>query len=350
MNRLPHSITRTLQAGAAPVATARSPVRLGLGTPAALGMCVLGLIAAATLALSVNSYYVFVLAGIALVAIVGIGLNVLIGLTGQVSFGHVGFYAVGAYTVAILTSRAGLSFWLAWPLAAVVAGALGVLLALPALRVKGPYLAMITIAFSFIIQHAIIEWRDVTGGQNGIMGLVAPSVAGLQGERAIAILALASVAVVLAGYCWLVRGSWGAAMRAVRDSETAAESIGGQDRGLRRLGRAGGAGRWFVRAAVRDGDAGLLQLHAIHPLRLGGGAGRLRFHHGAADRRRHRGRLAGAAGQPGRLSPAVLRCLAPAGAVDRTGWRDRLVVALGSTLAQAGGGAGVDDNAGPSHG
>nr|WP_198981978.1 branched-chain amino acid ABC transporter ATP-binding protein/permease [Herbaspirillum sp. ASV7] len=226
MNRLPHSITRTLQAGAAPVATARSPVRLGLGTPAALGMCVLGLIAAATLALSVNSYYVFVLAGIALVAIVGIGLNVLIGLTGQVSFGHVGFYAVGAYTVAILTTRAGLSFWLAWPLAAVVAGALGVLLALPALRVKGPYLAMITIAFSFIIQHAIIEWRDVTGGQNGIMGLVVPSVAGLQGERAIAILALASVAVVLAGYCWLVRGSWGAAMRAVRDSETAAESIG----------------------------------------------------------------------------------------------------------------------------
>ena len=225
MNRLPHSITRTLQAGTAP-ATARSPVRLGLGTPAALGMCVLGLIAAATLALSVNSYYVFVLAGIALVAIVGIGLNVLIGLTGQVSFGHVGFYAVGAYTVAILTTRAGLSFWLAWPLAAVVAGALGVLLALPALRVKGPYLAMITIAFSFIIQHAIIEWRDVTGGQNGIMGLVAPSVAGLQGERAIAILALASMAVVLAGYCWLARGSWGAAMRAVRDSETAAESIG----------------------------------------------------------------------------------------------------------------------------
>ncbi len=226
MKRLPHSITRTLQAGAAPVAAARSSVRLGLGTPAALGMCVLGLIAAATLALSVNSYYVFVLAGIALVAIVGIGLNVLIGLTGQVSFGHVGFYAVGAYTVAILTTRAGLSFWLAWPLAAVVAGALGLLLALPALRVKGPYLAMITIAFSFIIQHAIIEWRDVTGGQNGIMGLVAPSVAGLQGERAIAILALASVAVVLAGYCWLARGSWGAAMRAVRDSETAAESIG----------------------------------------------------------------------------------------------------------------------------
>ncbi|WP_413628721.1 ATP-binding cassette domain-containing protein [Herbaspirillum frisingense] len=234
MNRLPPSIARspqatgsTLAASAASAApSSSSNIKLGLGTPAALMFSALSLIAAITLALSINSYYVFVLAGIALVAIVGIGLNVLIGLTGQVSFGHVGFYAVGAYTVAILTTKAGLSFWLAWPLAAVVAGALGMLLALPALRVKGPYLAMITIAFSFIIQHAIIELRDLTGGQNGIMGLAAPSFMGLQAERAIAVLGLVTAAVVLAAYCWLSRGSWGAAMRAVRDSETAAESIG----------------------------------------------------------------------------------------------------------------------------
>ncbi|WP_432239800.1 branched-chain amino acid ABC transporter ATP-binding protein/permease [Herbaspirillum robiniae] len=232
MNNLPHSVTEALRRAAqasssAPaVADPRSKVRLGLGTPAALAWSALGFIAAATLALSVNSYYVFVLAGIALVAIVGIGLNVLIGLTGQVSFGHIGFYAIGAYTVAILTTKAGLSFWLAWPLAALAAGALGVLLALPALRVKGPYLAMITIAFSFIIQHAIIEMRDLTGGQNGIMGLTAPSFLGLQAERAIAVLGLVTAAVMLACYCWLSRGSWGAAMRAVRDSETASESIG----------------------------------------------------------------------------------------------------------------------------
>jgi ABC-type branched-subunit amino acid transport system permease subunit len=84
---------------------------------------------------------------------------VLIGLTGQVSFGHVGFYAVGAYTVAILTTKARLSFWLAWPLAAVVAGA-GCAAGLAGAAGEGPYLAMITIAFSFIIQHAIIELRD----------------------------------------------------------------------------------------------------------------------------------------------------------------------------------------------
>jgi len=211
------------------VAAARpaTPLVLGLGRPWQLACALLALALACSLALNLNSYYVFVIASIALTAIVGIGLNVLLGLTGQVSFGHVGFYAIGAYAVAILTTKLGWSFWLAWPAAALIAGAFGVLLALPALRVKGPYLAMITIAFSFIVQHAIVEMRDVTGGQNGIMGVAAPSLGlGLGGEQTVALLALATAALLLAGYAWLARGTWGAAMRAVKDSETASESIG----------------------------------------------------------------------------------------------------------------------------
>ena len=93
--------------------------------------------------LKANSYYVFVMATLALTAIAGIGLNVLLGLTGQVSFGHVGFYALGAYAVAILTVAAKWSFWAALPVAALVSGITGALLALPAVRVKGPYLAML---------------------------------------------------------------------------------------------------------------------------------------------------------------------------------------------------------------
>jgi ABC-type branched-subunit amino acid transport system ATPase component/ABC-type branched-subunit amino acid transport system permease subunit len=228
MNHPSPSAVAALHAAAGSGHRLRHPPRrwLGLGSPLQLMLVLLAFAAVAALTLSVNSYYVFVLTGIALMAVVGIGLNVLLGLTGQVSFGHMGFYAIGAYTVAILTTRFGISFWLAWPLAALAAAALGALLALPALRVKGPYLAMITIAFSFIVQHAIIEMRDLTGGQNGIMGIAAPTVFGLQGERAIAMLALASVAATLAAFCWLTRGTWGAAMRAVSDSETAAESIG----------------------------------------------------------------------------------------------------------------------------
>jgi branched-chain amino acid transport system ATP-binding protein len=199
---------------------------LGLGTPLQIAalLCVLGL--GAAMALTLNGYWVFVLAQVALLAIVGVGLNVLIGLTGQTSFGHVGFYAIGAYTVAILTTKAGLSFWLAWPIAAVLGAACGALLALPALRVKGPYLAMITIAFGFIVEHSIVEAGALTGGQNGIMGITGPSLMGVQGERAMALLAIITAGLALAAYAWLSRGTWGAGLRAVRDAETASESIG----------------------------------------------------------------------------------------------------------------------------
>ncbi len=186
-----------------------------------------GVAAGLALAWTVNGYFVYVLASVALLAIVGIGMNVLLGLTGQVSFGHVGFYAIGAYAVAVLTARAGWSFWLAWPLGVAIAGAVGLLLAVPALRVKGPYLAMVTIAFGFIVEHGAVEWRSVTGGQNGLMGIAAPALgAWAPGERGVASLAVLVCGAVLLLYAWLSRSAWGAAMRAVRDSEVASESVG----------------------------------------------------------------------------------------------------------------------------
>ena len=86
---------------------------------------------------------------------------------------------------------------------------------------------MITIAFSFIVQHAVIEMEALTGGQNGIMGIAAPSLAADWSiEQTVAVIALLTLAVTLVGYALLARGTWGAAMRAVKDSETAAESVG----------------------------------------------------------------------------------------------------------------------------
>jgi len=169
-----------------------------------------------------NQYYVFIMAMLGITAIVGIGLNVLLGLTGQVSFGHVGFYALGAYTVAILAA-AKWSFWAALPVAALVATLTGALLALPAVRVRGPYLAMVTIAFGFIVENAAVEWRGLTGGQNGLMGTFAPS--GF-GERGVALLAIGVAALATLGYSILEKTRFGKAMRAVRDAEVAAESIG----------------------------------------------------------------------------------------------------------------------------
>ena len=85
-----------------------------------------------------DNYLLFVLSLVGLTTIVVVGLNVLVGLTVQMSFGHVGFYAIGAYTVGILTTRTALGFWIALPLAAIIACAAGALLAIPALRVRGP--------------------------------------------------------------------------------------------------------------------------------------------------------------------------------------------------------------------
>jgi branched-chain amino acid transport system ATP-binding protein len=204
-----------------------SRVFWGLGPAPAVAVMALLMCAALGLAWTVNGYFVYVLANVALLAIVGIGLNVLLGLTGQVSFGHAGFYALGAYAVAVLTTKFGMNFWLAWALGVALSAGLGFLLALPALRVKGPYLAMVTIAFGFIVEHGIVEWRSVTGGQNGIMGIAAPALGSLQLDvRGVAALSIVTCAVVLVLYSWLSRSAWGAAMRAVKDSETACESVG----------------------------------------------------------------------------------------------------------------------------
>ena len=182
--------------------------------------------AALLLAAKSDGYTPFVLALVALTAVVGVGLNILLGLTGQVSLGHVGFYAIGAYTVAILTLK-GVDFWIALPLAGAVAGIVGFVLALPALRVTGPYLAMVTIAFAFIVQHGTIEWRTLTGGSNGLMGIPPPSIGTLIfSEREMAMLAVALAGASLYAFHRLARSGWGMAMVAVRDAEPAARSIG----------------------------------------------------------------------------------------------------------------------------
>ncbi len=173
-----------------------------------------------------EGYWHFILALVALTTITGVGLNILLGLTGQISLGHVGFYAIGAYTAAILTLN-GMSFWLAFPIAGVLAGVVGALLALPALRVTGPYLAMVTIAFAFIVEHGTIEWRDLTGGQNGLMGITPPSVGSMTfTERDIALMAVCCAGLALYFFYRLANSTWGKGMVAVRDAEVAARSTG----------------------------------------------------------------------------------------------------------------------------
>jgi branched-chain amino acid transport system ATP-binding protein len=189
---------------------------------------VIVMIALAGLAIEhADGYRLYVLVALGLTAIVGVGLNVLVGLTGQISLGQVGFYAIGAYTVGILTTRLAWSFWPALAAAAVIAGIAGVLLAMPALRVRGPYLAMVTIAFGFVVEQGAAEWEGLTGGWNGLSAIGPPQLFDFEfTEREIAYFVLALVVLSVGFYSRLSHSPWGKAMRAVRDSETASLSIG----------------------------------------------------------------------------------------------------------------------------
>jgi len=133
-----------------------------------------------------NGYQVFIIVTVGLTAIVGVGLNVLLGLSGQISLGHVAFYAIGAYAVGILTTNHDWPFWPALVVAAIVSGLAGILLAIPALRVRGPYLAMVTIAFGFVVEQSAAEWQGLTGGWNGLSGIPGPAIFGSDiGEKGI---------------------------------------------------------------------------------------------------------------------------------------------------------------------
>ena len=218
----------------------------------ALNVATITLLAAAGLGVAIlgEGYTPFVLALVALTTIVGVGLNILVGLAGQISIGHIGFYAIGAYAVAVLTLK-GLNFWAALAAAGALAAAIGALLALPAIRVSGPYLAMMTIAFAFIVQHTAIEWRELTGGQNGLMNVPQPALGGgLVGERGLAVIATLLAALSLYFFARLARSAWGMAMIAVRDSEIAARAIGFQPLIIKTLAFALSAGLTGIAGGV----------------------------------------------------------------------------------------------------
>ena len=174
-----------------------------------------------------NTYYLFVAMTIGITIVVATGLNILAGSSGQVSLGQAGFYALGAYTGAILATRLGLGFWIGLPLAALVGAAVGVVLALASLRVTGPYLAMVTIAFGIIVEHGLIEWDALTLGFGGIANIPRPRLGGLELTlpRYYYVVLLAVVA-SLALARNLERSAWGRALQAVRESDIASESLG----------------------------------------------------------------------------------------------------------------------------
>jgi branched-chain amino acid transport system ATP-binding protein/branched-chain amino acid transport system permease protein len=185
---------------------------------------------------AIGRYYTHMLSLAGIYVIVAQGLNLLVGYAGQPSLGHAGFYAIGAYTGALLATKIGLSFWSAFPLSMAVAAMSGLVIALPTLKLEGPYLAMVTIAFGIIVDSVAIEWSDVTGGTQGVLNIPRPAIAsvrlGLEGQF---VLIVATAAVVIFLLSNLMRSPWGRAFVAVRENPIAAQAVGLDTRAVKTL-------------------------------------------------------------------------------------------------------------------
>ncbi len=173
-----------------------------------------------------NSYYVHMIETIMIYAIVLFGLDIVVGYTGQVSLGHAGLFGVGSYTAGVLFMKLGAPLWLIIPGSIGVTAGFGALLALPALRVTGPYLAMVTLAFGTIIQILINEMTFLTEGPLGIK-IPKPSLFGAQlDEKGFYWLVLALMALSLVVVHRILRSQLGRAFEALRGSPVASDCMG----------------------------------------------------------------------------------------------------------------------------
>jgi len=192
-----------------------------------LALSVLGLAVLALFPVVIpNPYYIHLAETILIYAILLFGLDIVVGYTGQVSLGHAGLFGIGSYATGVLVFKLGLPFWLAMPASIAGAAVFGAILALPALRVTGPYLAMVTLAFGTIVQILINEMSFLTEGPMGIK-IHKPSMFGhklSEVEYYYMVAALMVVSLIVVHR--ILKSNLGRAFEALRDSPIASDCMG----------------------------------------------------------------------------------------------------------------------------
>jgi len=190
-------------------------------------LAMIGFLLVAGLPLGVhNPYYIHLVETIMIYAIVLFGLDIVVGYTGQVSLGHSGLFGIGSYAAGVLVMKLAAPLWITLPAAIAVTAGFGALLALPALRVTGPYLAMVTLAFGTIIQILINEMTFLTEGPLGIK-LTKPELFGMKlGEREFYWVVLAMLVLSLVVVHRILRSHLGRAFEALRGSPVASDCMG----------------------------------------------------------------------------------------------------------------------------
>jgi branched-chain amino acid transport system permease protein len=161
----------------------------------------------------------------------GAGLNIVVGLAGLLDLGYVAFYAVGAYTYALLSVNFGISFWVCLPIAGILAAAAGIALGFPVLRLRGDYLAIVTLGFGEMVRIVLINWHGLTGGSNGIARIPTPALLGIQLTGAARLTFLYFIILGLAAATMLFAArirvtAVGRAWEALREDEIACRSLG----------------------------------------------------------------------------------------------------------------------------
>ncbi len=219
-------VTAEATEAATPI-SAQAPVRGGLGTGVTV---VVVLCAAVALAFYASDYHLFQLTMLVVYAIAILGLNLATGYNGQISLGHGAFYAVGAYTAAILMSNFDVPYWATLPVAAAVSAFIGFLVGFPALRFTGLYLALTTFALAVAVPQ-LLKFKLIEQWTGGVQGIViskpdAPFGLPLNPDQYLYLFTVA-VAAVLFLLAWnLIRGRIGRGMMAIRDHALAAEAMG----------------------------------------------------------------------------------------------------------------------------
>lgn len=175
-----------------------------------------------------NDYYFTLLNIIGINTLLVVGLNLLMGYAGQISLGHAAFFGLGAYTTGILTATFGVNPWLALLAGLVVAGVAAFLVGVPALKLRGYYLAMATLGFGIIVYIIFNQAQEWTGGPSGLTGIPSLTLAGfpLDSPDRLFLLIWPVLGVILLLSANLVDSRLGRALRALHDSEPAAQSLG----------------------------------------------------------------------------------------------------------------------------
>lgn len=175
----------------------------------------------------IEAYIIHILIIICIYIILGVSLNLVLGYTGLLNLGHVAFFGIGAYISALLT-KASVPYMLAFVAAAIGGAVFGYLLTYATKKLKGDYLALTTLGFSFVITSILLNWTSLTRGPLGIPGIQKPSILGIAIKSNLAYLIFSAIIMVLAVYIIhkITASPFGRVLEAIRDDETKAKSLG----------------------------------------------------------------------------------------------------------------------------